>query len=211
VPSQAEIEAAAKALTQGRWDWLPSNRQEDFKAEAEAALTAAEKERHPQDPQIADLLKSTARRCRSGKIPHSGDLEYMEHMAKAIEARTQSWEEASGQDREVQMARNREARTQPCCRHGFPDQACEPETGQPIPDEAVEAAGTGYDDYEPEGEDWHLDRVRAGLEAAAPIIRQQVLAEAKERVEGRGMRQASVGFHDGIRAALTAIDGIDDE
>jgi hypothetical protein len=38
--------------------------------------------------------------------------------------------------------------------------------------------------------------------------RAKTLAEAKARVEERGMRQASVGFHDGIRAALTAIDGI---
>jgi hypothetical protein len=113
-----------------------------------------------------------------------------------------------------------EARTQPCTNNRKMPDSVQPETGQPIPDEAVEAGVKAIKAVEKGGFGWpgyDEERVTEALQAAAPIIRQQALAEAKARVEGKRLPVLDAGtnywrgWNDALQAALTAIDGSDDE
>jgi hypothetical protein len=126
-PSQAEIEAAAKAIAGG---FTPNTA--DL-AQAEAALTAAERVRMVDEANAGNTAKAAVA------------------AARIREARTQGWKAKADHFRKTGEVTSMtvEARTQPCpncagnrtkgscCSRCRPDQFVdyEPETGQPIPDQ----------------------------------------------------------------------------
>jgi hypothetical protein len=243
---EAGIQAAAPIIRQQERKRIAESEGVKFRVEAEAALTAAEQVRAAdEDAALRAAYKRGKEvgeaRTQGDPIKELGDLQRArnEELRTEIEARTQANEDYAATRGKIGYYG--EARTQPCCRHGFPDQACEPETGQPlekarehpsetpIPDEAVEAAVAEDSRWFSQGRVEQPEHMRRVLEAAAPIIRAQVLtenamnladafdkgkrealAEAKVRVEGLKQNDPGefyVGYDEAIDDALTAIDG----
>jgi hypothetical protein len=190
--SEAEIEAAAKVV------WAIENQ-----VEWDALYAKEHRKNEVRDK--AEAALTAAERVRE------------DGWEKQLDAEKKAWSEHTAD-------RIREARTQP--ETGQPSDppgwVGKHYVGNPIPDEAVEAVARTLAIRVGAWKSAYMDPAREALEAAAPIIRQQALAEARARVEGlrlaghipypghKGYGQAAKRNRV-IDDALTAIDGSDDE
>lgn len=219
MPSKAEIEAAAKAMA-------ADQKAPGFMALAETALKAAEKVRGERKTVSREWLTGRggvgpieeARRKGfnmyepTGHTPDRGFAGQPYDGGKIArstgEARTQAPQQRGWADKEETLRRQQEAADRR-----------QPETGQPIPDEAVEAAakaeweqfdGDPWESVLPVIKEARENTARNVLTAALPhieaAIRADERAKVRERIEAERVHGLSPGFQDGIRTALAAID-----
>jgi hypothetical protein len=155
MPSKQEIEAAAKVV------WAIENQ-----VEWDALYAKEHRKNEVRDK--AEAALTAAERVRE------------DGWEKQLDAEKKAWSEHTAD-------RIREARTQP--ETGQPSDppgwVGKHYVGNPIPDEAVEAVARTLAIRVGAWKSAYMDPAREALEAAAPIIRQQALEEAKARVEAQ--------------------------